>query len=78
MRGNAYAISLLIVAFALIVLGGGALAWLAMAPAEQITPAQDTLRKLADTVAKVGLGVLIGFFAARPFQSGNGGANRDS
>ena len=78
MRGNAYAISLLIVAFALIVLGGGALAWLAMVPAEQITPAQDTLRELADTVAKVGLGFLAGFFGARPFQQGNGGANRDS
>ena len=78
MLGNAYAISLLGAAFALIVLGGGTLAWLAMTPAEQITPAQDTLRKLADTMAKVGLGVLIGFFAARPFQQGNGAANRDS
>ena len=77
MRGNAYAISLLGAAFALIGLGGGALAWLAMVPAEQMTPVQDTLRELADTVAKVGLGVLVGFFAARPFQKGNG-ANRNS
>ena len=77
MRGNAYAFSLLGAAFALIVLGGGTLAWLAMAPAEQITPAQDTLRKLADTVTKVGLGVLAGFFGARPFQQSND-ANRAS
>lgn len=77
MRENAYAISLLGVAFALIGLGGGALIWLAPVPAEQMTSAQDTLRELADTVAKIGLGVLIGFFAARPFQQGNG-ANRDS
>ena len=78
MRGNVYAIALLGVAFVLIGLGGGALIWLAPVSAEQMTPAQDTLRNLADTVAKVGLGVLVGFFAARPFQSGNGGANRDS
>ena len=77
MRENAYAISLLGAAFALIVLGGGTLAWLAPVPAEQMTSAQDTLRELADTVAKIGLGVLIGFFAARPFQKGNG-ANRNS
>ena len=77
MRGNAYAISLLVAAFALIGAGGGALIWLAPVPAEQMTPAQNDLRELADTVVKAGLGVLAGFFGARPFQQGNG-ANRDS
>ena len=77
MRGSSYAISLLIVAFALIGAGGSVLIWMAPVPAEQMTPAQNDLRELADTVVKAGLGVLVGFFAARPFQSGNG-ANRDS
>ena len=77
MRGSSYAISLLIVAFALIGAGGSVLIWLAPVPAEQMTPAQNDLRELADTVVKAGLGVLVGFFAARPFQPGNG-ANRDS
>ena len=78
MRGSSYAISLLIVAFALIGAGGSVLIWLAPVSAEQMTPAQNDLRELADTVVKAGLGVLAGFFGARPFQSGNGGANRDS
>ena len=73
MQGNFYAIALLVVAFALIVMGGSALVWLAPVPAEEITPAQDNLIELADTVVKVGLGVLAGFFGARPFRRGNGG-----
>ena len=73
MRGTSYAISLLVVAFALIVTGGGALVWLAPVTAEEMTPAQSRLIELADTVVKVGLGVLAGFFGARPFRRGNGG-----
>ena len=73
MRGTSYAISLLVVAFALIVTGGGALVWLAPVSAEEMTPAQNDLRDLADTVVKVGLGFLAGLFGARPFRRGNGG-----
>ena len=73
MRGKSYAIALLGAAFALIVMGGGTLVWLAPVPAEEITPAQDNLIELADTVVKVGLGVLAGLFGARPFRQGNGG-----
>ena len=78
MQGNFYAIALLVVAFALIVMGGSALVWLAPVPAEEITPAQDNLIELADTVVKVGLGVLAGFFGARPFRRGNGGGAANS
>lgn len=73
MQGNFYAIALLVVAFALIVMGGGALVWLAPVTAEEMTPSQSRLIELADTVVKVGLGVLAGFFGARPFRRGNGG-----
>ena len=77
MSGNSYAISLLTASFALIILGGGVLVWLAPVPAEQITPAQDDLRNLADTIVKGGLGAIAGFFGSRSYRPGNG-ANRDS
>ena len=77
MPGNAYVISLLTASFALIILGGGVLVWLSPIPAEQMTPAQNDLRELADTVVKGGLGALAGFFGSRPYRPGNG-ANRDS
>ena len=67
----------LLALFALFAMGVGTLIWLSPIPAEQMTPAQNDLRELADTVVKGGLGALAGFFGSRPYRPGNG-ANRDS
>jgi Cu/Ag efflux pump CusA len=47
--------------FALIVLAGSALVWLAVVSGHQPTPAQEALIALADWTVKAAVGALLGF-----------------
>ena len=47
--------------FALIVLAGSALVWLAVVSGHQPTPAQETLIALVDWTVKAAVGALLGF-----------------
>ena len=51
--------------FALLVLGGGVLVWLAPVPAEELTPAQNNLIYLGDTMVKGAMGAVLGFAVSR-------------
>lgn len=55
------------VLFALLtlVLGGGVLVWLAPVPAEELTPAQNNLIYLGDTMVKGAMGAVLGFAVSR-------------
>ena len=62
MSDRALAAGLIILAlFALIVLAGSALVWLAVVSGHQPTPAQATLIALADWTVKAAVGALLGF-----------------
>ena len=51
--------------FALIFLGGGVLVRLAPVPAEELTPAQNNLIYLGDTMVKGAMGAMLGFTVSR-------------
>ena len=67
--------SLVAALFFLIMLGGGILVWLAPVPVEQVTPAQDRLIDLADTVVKGSAGAFIGLVVSRLTIAKNGGSS---
>ena len=54
-------------------LGGGVLVWLAPVPSDQVTPAQDRLIDLADTLVKGAAGAFLGFVMTRLATRNNGG-----
>ncbi len=45
--------------FALIIIGGGVLVWLAPVPADELTPTQQSLINIADGMIKVSLGAIL-------------------
>ena len=65
MSGLQATIAALVVLFALILLGGGVLVWLAPVPADELTPAQTNLIYLGDTMVKGAIGAILGFAGAR-------------
>lgn len=54
-------LAVLIMLFALVVLSGSTLAWMAQVSGPEPTPAQNTLIQLADWTAKGAVGALLGF-----------------
>lgn len=72
MRGVIFSSLLLGLLLGLIILGGGVLVWLAPVPAEQLPPAQNDLRDLADTVIKGSFGAIIGFVVSLLHRQSNG------
>ena len=64
--------SLIAALFFLIMLGGGVLVWLAPVPSDQVTPAQDRLIDLADTLVKGAAGAFLGFVMTRLATRNNG------
>ena len=64
--------SLVAALFFLIMLGGGVLVWLASVPADQLTPAQDRLIDLSDTLVKGAAGAFLGFVVTRLAIKNNG------
>ena len=72
MSGLQATIPALVVLFALILLGGGVLVWLAPVPADQLTPAQTNLIFLGDTMVKGAIGAILGFAGARLVMHGGG------
>ena len=72
MSGLQATIPALVVLFALILLGGGVLVWLAPVPADQLTPAQTNLIFLGDTMVKGAIGAILGFAGARLAMHGGG------
>ena len=57
--------SLIAALFFLIMLGVGVLVWLSPVTAEQLTPAQERLIDLADTLVKGAGGAFLGFVVSR-------------
>ena len=51
--------------FTLVVAGVGLLVWLADVPANDFTPAQDSLLTVADWMVKACIGAILGFAGAR-------------
>ena len=72
MNGFQVTIAALVVLFAMILLGGGVLVWLAPVPADELTPAQTNLIFLGDTMVKGAVGAFLGFAGARLAMRGNG------
>ena len=72
MNGFQATIAALVVLFAMILLGGGVLVWLAPVPADELTPAQTNLIFLGDTMVKGAIGAILGFAGARLAMGGNG------
>ena len=64
--------------FALIILAGSALVWLAAVGGHQPTPAQETLIALADWTAKAAVGALLGFVGGVGLARRNGGMETES
>ena len=65
MSGLQATIAAVVVLFALILLGGGVLVWLAPVPADELTPAQTNLIYLGDTMVKGAIGAILGFAGGR-------------
>ena len=64
--------------FALIILAGRALVWLAAVGGHQPIPAQETLIALADWTAKAAVGALLGFVGGVGLARRNGGMEAES
>ena len=64
MNGLQATMAALVVLFALILLGGGVLVWLAPVPSDELTPAQANLIYLGDTMVKGAIGAILGFAGA--------------
>ena len=66
----------LLALFALFAMGVGALIWLSPVPAEQMTPVQNDLLELGDTLAKVSFGAILmagSFIGSRLLRPTGGG-----
>ena len=61
MKGKMIPISVLFILFALIILGGGAMAWLSIVITDEPSPTQETLLNTADWLVKASAGALFGF-----------------
>ena len=64
--------------FALIILAGSALVWLAAVSGHQPTPAQNTLIALADWTVKAAVGALLGFVGGVGLARRNGRLEAES
>ena len=64
--------------FAVIVLAGSALVWLAVVSDHQPTPAQQTLIDLADWTVKAAVGALLGFAGGVGLARRNGALEAES
>jgi hypothetical protein len=61
MTSIAISISVLANLFALVLMSGGILVWVASVSDEQLTPAQGTLVQVADWTVKTAVGAIVGF-----------------
>ena len=61
MTSIAISISVLVILFALVLMSGGILVWVASVSDEQLTPAQSTLVEVADWTVKTVVGAIVGF-----------------
>lgn len=61
MSSGIIAAAVLVILFALIIISGGVLVWLAPVAEGSLTPAQDTLVSTADWMIKASAGAIVGF-----------------
>ena len=60
--------------FALVVLAGSGLAWMALVSGDPLTPAQQTFVQVADWTVKTALGAIVGFAGGAGLARRNGAA----
>ena len=65
MNGTRTTVGVIGLLLALILVGGGVLVWMAPVPAEDMTPAKDTLHNIADWMIKASVGAILGFVGSR-------------
>ncbi len=76
MTGIAISVSVLAILFALVLMGGGILVWVASVSGEQLTPAQNSLVQVADWTVKTAVGAIVGFAGGAGLARRNGHTER--
>jgi len=65
MNGTRTTVGILGLLFALILVGGGVLVWMAPVPSEDMTSAREILLNIADWMIKASVGAILGFAGSR-------------
>ena len=65
-------VGVLAILFALVVLAGSGLAWMALITGDPLTPAQQTFVQVADWTVKTALGAIVGFAGGAGLARRNG------
>lgn len=76
MNSTAVSFAVLGMLFALVMLSGSVLIWVASVSDAHLTPAQSTLVQVADWTVKTAVGAIVGFAGGAGLARRNGGAER--